>query len=124
MSGIILEEHLKTIILWYGSNTKTEHFYKRMQELQNLKKTCIGEENLDTRCVFEISSVDYFTTQFVICTTQRKLVILLLLLRSSCSCLSDSETRGHNVVHCQGKFFCCAIEFLLQRSVVWPRSGS
>ena len=49
---------------------------------------------------------------------------LLLLLRSSCSCLSDSETRCHNVVHCQGKFFCCAIEFLLHRSVVWPRSGS
>ena len=48
----------------------------------------------------------------------------LLLLCSSCSCLSDSETRCHNVVHCQGKFFCCAIEFLLQRSVVWPRSGS
>ena len=43
--------------------------------------------------------------------------ILLLLLRSSCSCLSDSETRCHNVVHCQGKFFRCAIEFLLQRSV-------
>ena len=51
-------------------------------------------------------------------------ILLLLLLRSSCSCLSDSETRCHNVVHCQGKFFCCAIEFLLQRSVVWPRSGS
>ena len=52
------------------------------------------------------------------------LLLLLLLLRSSCSCLSDSETRCHNVVHRQGKFFCCAIEFLLQRSVVWPRSGS
>ena len=51
-------------------------------------------------------------------------VDLLLLLRSSCSCLSDSETRCHNVVHCQGKFFRCAIEFLFQRSVVWPRSGS
>ena len=51
-------------------------------------------------------------------------LLLLLLLRSSCSCLSDSETRCHNVVHCQGKFFHCAIEFLLQRSVVWPRTGS
>ena len=39
--------------------------------------------------------------------------VLLLLLRSSCSCLSDSETRCHNVVHCQGKFFRCAVEFLL-----------
>ena len=61
-------------------------------------------------------------------TLSENLNVLLLLLCSSCSCLSDSETWCHNVVHCQGKFFCCAIEFLLQRllivcvksmSVVW-----
>ena len=40
-----------------------------------------------------------------------------LLLRSSCSCLSDSETRCHNEVHCHGKFFRCAVEFLLRE--VW-----
>ena len=48
----------------------------------------------------------------------KPLIETFFLLRSSCSCLSDIETRCHNVVHCQGKVFRCAIEFLLQRSVV------